>query len=64
VVATASRVFTSQKYKLIEAAAGNVADAILAKFPRVKAVEVTIHKPHAPVAATFSDIAVTISRKR
>jgi dihydroneopterin aldolase len=64
VVATASHVFTSQKYKLIEAAAGNVADAVLAKFPRVKSVEVTIHKPHAPIAATFSDVAVTISRKR
>jgi dihydroneopterin aldolase len=25
---------------------------------------VTIHKPHAPIAATFSDVAVTISRKR
>jgi dihydroneopterin aldolase len=64
VVATASHVFTAQKYKLIEAAAGNVADAVLAKFPRVKSVEVTIHKPHAPIAATFSDIGVSIHRKR
>jgi dihydroneopterin aldolase len=64
VVATTSHVFTAQKYKLIEAAAGNVAEAVLAKFPRVKAVEVTIHKPHAPIAATFSDVAVTLSRKR
>jgi dihydroneopterin aldolase len=36
----------------------------LAKFPRVKAIEVTIHKPHAPIAATFSDVAVTLYRKR
>jgi dihydroneopterin aldolase len=64
VVATASNIFTTQKCKLIEAAAGNVADAVLAKFPRVKAIEVTIHKPHAPIAATFSDVAVTLHRKR
>jgi dihydroneopterin aldolase len=64
VVATASQVFTAQKYKLIEAAAGKVADAVLAKFPRVRAVEVTIHKPHAPIAATFKDVGVTLMRKR
>jgi len=63
-VAVASTAFTSQKFKLIEAAAGNVAEAVLAKFPRVREVEVTIHKPHAPIAATFSDVGVTLSRKR
>jgi len=64
VVAVATETFTAQKFKLIEAAAGKVADAVLAKFPRVLAVEVTIHKPHAPIAATFSDVGVTITRKR
>jgi dihydroneopterin aldolase len=64
VVETASAAFTGQKHKLIEAAAGKVADAVLAKFPRVHAVEVTIHKPHAPIAATFSDVGVTLTRKR
>ena len=64
VVEAASQVFTAQKFKLIEAAAGKVAETVLAKFPRVRAVEVTIHKPHAPIAATFSDVGVTIFRKR
>ena len=64
VVAAASAVFTAQKFKLIEAAAGRVAETVLAKFPRVRAVEVTIHKPHAPIAATFSDVGVTIVRNR
>ena len=64
VVAAATDAFTSQKFKLIEAAAGKVADAVLARFPRVKAIEVTIHKPHAPIAATFSDVGVTLTRKR
>jgi dihydroneopterin aldolase len=41
-----------------------VAEAVLTAFPRVNAIEVTIHKPHAPIAATFSDIGVTLKRKR
>jgi dihydroneopterin aldolase len=64
VVACASEAFTAQRYRLIEAAAGRIADAILEAFPRVQAVQVTIHKPHAPIAATFSDVGVTLSRAR
>ncbi|HEX5212811.1 MAG TPA: dihydroneopterin aldolase [Pseudolabrys sp.] len=64
VVDCARTAFTAQKYKLIEAAAGRVADAVLAAFPRVRKITVTIHKPHAPIAATFSDVGVTIERTR
>jgi dihydroneopterin aldolase len=64
VVAAATEAFTAQKFKLIEAAAGSVADTVLARFSRVRAIEVTIHKPHAPIAATFSDVGVTLLRKR
>jgi dihydroneopterin aldolase len=60
----ASKTFCAKPYKLIEAAAGKVADAVLADFPRVLSVEVTIHKPHAPIAAIFSDVGVTLMRKR
>jgi dihydroneopterin aldolase len=49
---------------LIEAAAGQVADAMLAGFPRVRKIKVTIHKPHAPIPATFSDVGVTLVRAR
>lgn len=63
-VAVASEAFCAQRFRLIEAAAGKVADAILAAFPRVGAIEVTIHKPHAPIAATFSDVGVTLVRSR
>ena len=41
-----------------------VADTVLSAFPRVEKVAVTIHKPHAPVAATFSDVGVHIVRAR
>jgi dihydroneopterin aldolase len=64
VAACASQAFTGQRFRLIEAAAGAVADAILAAFPPVRAIAVTIHKPHAPIAATFSDVGVTLVRSR
>jgi 7,8-dihydroneopterin aldolase/epimerase/oxygenase len=64
VVDCASRAFCGQRFRLIEAAAGQVADAVLATFPRVRKIKVTIHKPHAPIAATFSDVGVTIERTR
>ena len=64
VVDCASEAFSSQRFRLIEAAAGRVADAVLATFPRVRSVRVTIHKPHAPIAATFSDVGVTLVRSR
>lgn len=64
VVDCASRAFCGQRFRLIEAAAGQVADAVLAAFPRVRKIKVTIHKPHAPIAATFSDVGVTIERVR
>jgi dihydroneopterin aldolase len=60
----ASAAFLAQRFRLIEAVAGRVADAILETFPRVQAVKVTIHKPHAPIAATFSDVGVTLFRAR
>jgi len=64
VVDCASEAFRAQRFRLIEAAAGKVADAVLARFARVRSVAVTIHKPHAPVAATFSDVGVTLVRTR
>jgi len=64
VVECASEAFSAQRFRLIEAAAGRVADAVLGTFPRVRKIKVTIHKPHAPIAATFSDVGVTIERAR
>jgi 7,8-dihydroneopterin aldolase/epimerase/oxygenase len=61
---TATRAFTARSYKLVEAAAGAVVDAILAGFARVTAVKITVHKPHAPIAATFADVGVTLVRSR
>ena len=48
---------------LIETLAQRIADVCLA-HEQVETVEVTVHKPHAPIAATFSDVALTINRSR
>ena len=64
VVEIASKAFCGRRYRLVEAAAGAVAEAVLDRFPRVAGVRVTVHKPHAPIAATFADVGVTIVRAR
>jgi dihydroneopterin aldolase len=64
VVSTATAAFKNTNYKLLERAAGAVADAIFAAFARVDAVKVTVHKPHAPIAAIFEDVGVVLTRKR
>jgi 7,8-dihydroneopterin aldolase/epimerase/oxygenase len=64
VVATAVAAFKDVNYKLLERAAGAVADAVLATFPKISAVKVTVHKPHAPIAAIFDDVGVVLTRRR
>ena len=64
IVETASRAFTAQSYRLVEAAAGAVADALLAGFARATSIRVTVRKPHAPIAAIFADVGVTLVRDR
>jgi dihydroneopterin aldolase len=64
IVETASRAFTAQSHRLVETAAGTVADALLEGFARVNRVQVTVRKPHAPIAAIFADVGVTLVRAR
>ena len=49
--------------KLIETVAGEIAEDVM-KDLRVHAVEVTVHKPQAPIPATFGDVAVVARRSR
>ncbi len=48
---------------LIETVAGRVADDIMTD-QRVHAVEVTLHKPQAPIPIEFADVAVVVRRSR
>jgi len=63
-VKTASEAFSARRYRLVEAAAGAVAEAVLHRHPQVRSVRVTVRKPHAPIAATFDDVGVIITRSR
>jgi dihydroneopterin aldolase len=48
---------------LIETVAERVADVCLARAG-VQWTEVSVHKPHAPIPATFEDVVLTIRRTR
>ncbi|QFG67618.1 2-amino-4-hydroxy-6-hydroxymethyldihydropteridine diphosphokinase [Ornithinimicrobium pratense] len=48
---------------LIESLAEQIAKAVLAR-PLVEAVEVTVHKPQAPVGVPFSDVEVVVRRTK
>jgi 7,8-dihydroneopterin aldolase/epimerase/oxygenase len=63
-VKTASEAFNARRYRLVEAAGGAVCDAVLARYPAVESIRVTVRKPHAPIAATFDDVGVVITRTR
>lgn len=49
---------------LIETVATDVANAAMRRFEELYAVEVTIHKPKAPIPRTFGDVAVVARRSR
>lgn len=53
-----------ERFQIIEALAEAIAGAVLAEFPSVQEVEVTVEKPNAAVAALLENIAVTITRGR
>jgi dihydroneopterin aldolase len=48
---------------LIEALAVRIADSLLSEF-RLQAVDVTVHKPQAPIEVPFGDVAVSVHRAR
>ena len=56
-------VISGEPAALIETLADRLAAACLAD-QAVTEVEITVHKPHAPIAAIFNDVGVTILRTR
>lgn len=59
----AAAIIGGEPCDLIETVAGRIADAAMTD-PRLHAVEVTVHKPSAPIPLTFDDVSVTIRRSR
>ncbi|MGM0930250.1 MAG: dihydroneopterin aldolase [Actinomycetota bacterium] len=56
-------IITGEALQLIETLAERIADHALRTFD-VAAVEVTVHKPHAPIQVEFSDVTVSIYREQ
>jgi dihydroneopterin aldolase len=56
-------VMTGEPVALIETLAQRIADVAL-RPERVQAVDVSVHKPQAPISVPFDDVVVTIHRER
>ncbi|MBT2495312.1 MULTISPECIES: dihydroneopterin aldolase [Microbacterium] len=56
-------VVAGEPVNLIETLAERIASVAL-EDERVQNVTVTVHKPHAPIALNFADVAVTVNRSR
>jgi 7,8-dihydroneopterin aldolase/epimerase/oxygenase len=57
-------VVSGEPVALIETLAARLADACLAADEAVREVEITVHKPHAPLIQSLQDVTVTIRRSR
>lgn len=61
VAETVRAVVAGESHRLIEKVAQRVAESVLS-HPRVERVEVTVHKPEAPIGVPFRDVRVIIER--
>jgi dihydroneopterin aldolase len=57
-------VISGEPVNLLETLADRLMRVCLAADPGVSGATVTVHKPQAPIALTFSDVAVSIRRSR
>lgn len=64
IVKTVRRIFTAEKYDLLEKCAQVVCNAIFEEYPDVLKIELTLKKPEAPVSAEFDYMGIHITRGR
>lgn len=57
------RIVEEERYQLIEALAGRIADRLLAGFP-MDEVKVTVTKPHPPIRGHYDSVAVQLVRRK
>lgn len=60
----AAEIVEGEPYDLIETVASRIADAAVETYEQLFAVEVTVHKPQAPIERTFGDVAVVARRSK
>ena len=53
-----------RRFYLIEALADHLAEELLKAFPRLQAVRVRVHKPHAPIPGVFRDLCCESRKSR
>ena len=61
---TVRQVVEESRFDLIERLAGEIAARVLARYPAVLSVDVTVRKPQAPVQGRFNAMGVRIRRER
>ena len=64
VLAVVEKIVGGEPKNLIEAVAEEIAEKILRDFDKVESLQVTLHKPFAPLKIKYADAAVSIFRKR
>jgi dihydroneopterin aldolase len=50
--------------KLLETLGERVCEKIFTAYPAVQEIEVTVHKPRAPISVPFGDVSITLKRER
>ncbi len=58
------KIFTENKYDLLEKAAQTVADGLFESFDKIQSLRILLKKPDAPIKADFEYVGVEIFRER
>lgn len=58
-----TKVMTEHTWKLIESAAEHVAEHVLLKYPLIRAIDLEVKKPEAPIPLPFASVSVKIHRE-
>ncbi|WP_342318418.1 dihydroneopterin aldolase [Corynebacterium mayonis] len=64
IAALAYAIATATPRQLIETVVSEIADELIKRYEVLHAVEITLHKPHAPIPFVFDDVAVVARRSR
>ena len=57
-----AKIFDEEVFDLIEAVAEKLAGKLLIKYQTLSNVEITLHKPSAPIPLPFADVSVSVER--
>lgn len=55
---------STNRFDLIETLVNKLATHLLIKYPLIEKLDLTLHKPHAPISENFDDVLINIVRER